>query len=162
MDEIELSSLIQHFPKCDDIYLGSFAHDELFPQTMKSPRAYIINTGTQNSPGEHWYSVYIFSRNGKQICNIFDSLGSTFNVSSAVLKSLENVDIVSKNPEIYQDGVNSVSCGIFCVWYIVHRSHGVSHNNTLSMLTPYEYINNESIIRSTLEKRAGNDCSISY
>ena len=83
-------------------------------------RFYIVNTEPSHLPGSHWVCIY----NGK-VPEFFDSLGKD---PSFYDKTFE-YHMINMGPSYMHNTLrvqdrDSESCGLFCVYYLIHRTRG--------------------------------------
>ena len=117
-------------------YLGDYSHDNMdVGHIMKglckqpsSPAAVIINSGNQQSKGEHWEAVYISptDQTHKSSVEFFDSywLPPIQDGTSKLLDLLSQKDWVCSHQPV-QDimDITSRACGQHCLYYIINRYH---------------------------------------
>ena len=117
-------------------YLGDYSHDNIdVGHIMKglckqpsSPAAVIINSGNQQSKGEHWEAVYISrtDQTHKSRVEFFDSYGlpPIQDGTSKLLDLLSQTDWVCSHQPV-QDimDITSRACGQHCLCYIINRYH---------------------------------------
>lgn len=73
MYENTIDEIMQKDTKARELYLGSFAFDEL-PKINKFPSCLIINTQPRTKPGEHWLACYFDKYKNSYF---FDSYGQS-------------------------------------------------------------------------------------
>src|SRR4051794_19111181 len=117
-------------------FQGVFACDELIPPRCL-PASYIVNTDPRKKPGKHWIALYIT----KNRAEYFDSFGRPPN--GLILKFLKRV-----NKEIFYNAKcvqhdESISCGVYCLYFLRKRSRSVSPSKTLLKLSTIDKIKNE-------------------
>ena len=108
-------------------YLGDYSHDNMdVGHIMKglckqpsSPAAVIINSGNQQSQGEHWEAVYISptDQTHKSRVEFFDSYGLP-PIQDGTSKLL---DLLSQKD--WACSQSSRACGQHCLYYIINRYH---------------------------------------
>ena len=116
-------------------YLGDYSHDNMdvgyiMKGLCKQPSspAVIINSGNQQSQGEHWEAVYISptDQTHKSRVEFFDSYGlpPIQDGTSKLLDLLSQRDWVYSHQPV-QDilDITSRACGQHCLYYIMNRYH---------------------------------------
>ena len=68
-----IDEILQTDAKTKQIYLGSYAYDEI-PRIDIFPSCMIINTQTRSEPGEHWLACYFDKQRNAYF---FDSYGQS-------------------------------------------------------------------------------------
>lgn len=108
-------------------FMGVFACDRLVPPA-KFPALMIANTDTHDLPGTHWVAMY-FDKMGNG--EYFDSYGlPPFNhhLMSYFLQHGRN----HKFNVTQIQGPNTMSCGHYCIAFLVRRARGKSMNNIVN------------------------------
>ena len=117
-------------------YLGDYSHDNIdvghiMKGLCKQPSsiaAVIINSGNQQSKGEHWEAVYISptGQTHKSRVEFFDSYGlpPIQDGTSKLLDLLSQKDWVCNHQPV-QDimDITSRAYGQHCLYYIINRNH---------------------------------------
>jgi hypothetical protein len=150
MNEVQLSSMLITDEKCARSFIGTYPSNKTLPQAHVFPCCYIINTAPSFSRGQHWYALFLTIKDcgGLITADIFDSLGERFPLSQAIKISLYGMR-VTRNKHKYQDPL-SQSCGLFSVYYIKMRCHGLDNITVLKTLQPGCYTKNEEIIHRNI------------
>jgi len=93
--------------------------------------AVIVNSQDSYLPGLHWLAIYKSSTNN--YIEFFDSLGkSMFYYGDDVIEFLKtNGGIVRYNNCKIQSN-KSITCGMFCLYFLVHRDEGMSYNDIIN------------------------------
>ena len=110
-------------------YLGDYSHDIDARHIMKGlcdqpsrPAAVIINSGNENTKGEHWEAIYISPNR----LEFFDSYGlpPIQDGTSKLLDLLSDKQWVCNHQPV-QDimDMTSRACGQHCLYYIMNRYH---------------------------------------
>ena len=102
-------------------FYGVCAIDDLPEFIHARPFLLIVNTHTQNLPGEHWIAIFIDSdRNGE----LFDSLALP--VSNILIRWLNRfTNKWKKNGRTFQQ-LLSATCGAFALYFILNRLHATN------------------------------------
>lgn len=103
-------------------FQGVFAKDQL-KRPSSFPASYVINTDSSHKPGKHWVCIYF--TNDKNV-EYFDSFGfpPTENEIIEFIFRHKNCNIIY-NARQFQS-LTSITCGAFCVIYIILKNFGVS------------------------------------
>lgn len=127
MDTKEIYDIIRKKGSLASIFLGVFPSDMLPKVVKKRPSAIIINTDPANKPGKHWVAAYFNNDNSVEY---FDSYGlSPFN--NEILNFLsENSSVIYKNG-VHLQGLNSLVCGLYCIFFLYFKCRGYSLNKIL-------------------------------
>ena len=100
------------------------AADELPLFVLNKPTLIVVNNKSSFHPGEHWLALYFpFTGNPE----FFDSLGKGVNHYYNTFEHL----LVRNGPNYVENNFrlqnyNSASCGMYCVYFGVHRCNGIS------------------------------------
>lgn len=138
MDSLTIDKLLHSTSK----YLGTFAKNEIYNQTLPKLHGIIVNTQNRSEPGEHWVAFY---KDVTGYCEYFDPYG---------LPPLHNefVDFLNLNSECcfgwnnkQLQCITCITCGYYCVLYISYRCNGYTINDFLSNFTTDTYVNDDII-----------------
>jgi len=129
--------------------LGTF---DFLPKEVHYPGAYVFNTDRQSGPGIHWVCVY-FDRDGN--ADFFDSFGrepemygfSDFLRRHARRCSYNHVQLQS---------LYSITCGYFCVFFLLHRCRGVPMSKIVSWFDPVCKNWNDHVISEFVQNHYGH------
>ncbi|KAF8788534.1 hypothetical protein HNY73_006565 [Argiope bruennichi] len=111
------------------LFKGVYAADQI-PYVDLAPAAFIVNTETSSTRGEHWLAV-IQCNNTK--IYFFDSFGrppTSFNHYISDFVSRCQYDF---NQFRFQDPKTQV-CGYYCIFIILRAEEGCSENDVISEL----------------------------
>ena len=99
----------------------------------KYPSAYIVNTASKRSTGEHWLALYFSSRNHS--C-VFDSYGRSFsNLPSSIQGFISRNSLAcSFNTRILQQ-LHSQTCGLYSILFLFYMSRLYVLGDCLSIFT---------------------------
>jgi hypothetical protein len=138
-----LSSLdILNYLKKDSYSRRTFkkvlARDRL-PKKIFYPSSYVINTDNHNEPGEHWLAFFYDSSG---YCTFFDS----FARSPKEFQLEEFLDKTSNDwnhNTMRLQNMNSVTCGYYCVYFILLMSRGLQLADILVLFEDKNFIVND-------------------
>jgi hypothetical protein len=108
---------------------GVFAKDQL-PRDRKK-KTLIVNTKPSTHPGEHWIVLDYTTRKP----TFFDSFGQS--------PTFYNFQPMSFSRRILQG--NSDLCGVYCMYYVVHRSKGFSYSRMFRNFSKHTRVNDKHI-----------------
>jgi len=119
------------------------ATDELTHRKPQENQAYVINTDDSHLPGTHWVAVY-FPQEG--CVEYFDSYG---------LPPLDDdiIDFMRRNAQttrfnnVKLQGIDSMVCGQYCVYYLHHRSLGYSLEHLVTYFDRHSSRNDDKVDR---------------
>ena len=110
------------------LFKGTYPCDSVPITTKFEDQAFIINTGNSQSSGQHWVGLII----KQEKCWYFDSFGIEL-LSLDVLKRLKKAGVenyFSNSKQI--QSVNSVSCGYYCIAFILSFVLGNKYEDFLA------------------------------
>lgn len=121
MNTLELSHFLRRDGYVNRAFQGIYPIDRL-PSQVYYPCAIVINTDTAEGAGKHWIALYIDSF---QVGVFFNSFGvgpthqsvREFLVKHTVKWTYSNVQI---------QGVLSITCGLYCLYFLHQVARGVS------------------------------------
>jgi len=105
-------------------FIGTFPSDKL-PKLNKRPITLIGNTHTSKQPGEHWVAILLF-KNGTG--EYFDSFGlpPINREYRQYMESMCEKGWKYNSKCIQNPSLNSVTCGHYCITYLLLRCRGYS------------------------------------
>lgn len=129
---LDLETFIENFAdnETKEAFLGVFSIDHLPKKIFHLPILFIVNTNTNNLPGEHWKAIYI-SKQGKG--EVFDSLALPVG-----LRLQQWMNEFSKKWSISKLTIQNPlapSCGAYVLYYVMSRLKYDSMNSCLSLFT---------------------------
>ena len=151
MDSQQLRRCIAEDPLTRYYTGGVLASDEL-PSELQPlrKRIFIINTEPASQPGAHWLAVYLPPN---QPLEFFDAMGDV--PPQSVIQFLRTQDQNSTG-YYYQtlplQSENAVTCGHFCLYYLVHRVRGLSMSTIIQDFTTTDYMLNEQKVVDFVNK----------
>jgi len=104
-------------------FKGTFSADTS-PSKLKTGEFFIINTDVSTGFGIHWLCVYKASSKKLQI---FNSLGSPENARQlyqTIGFKIPGISVLHFNSTQVQSS-NTHTCGLFCVYFLIHRLHNL-------------------------------------
>ena len=108
-------------------FLGVFPRDEI-PAITFYPSCFVINTEPSYKKGEHWLALFF---NKSRNCTFFDSYGhdpAYFNMLNYIKRFSSEFTYNKKQIQ----GILSVTCGHYCVFFILLMNRGYSLSTILS------------------------------
>ena len=142
----ELERALLADPYAARTLVGVYTVDEAWPMARRFPASYLINTGTQDGPGEHWVAVFL---EDPEHGEYFDSYG-TAPLESVYqrLRSWGYPDMRFSTRML--QGPWSRSCGLYAVYFIASRSRGLPLGTVTGVFREYDFTYNEALIRHRL------------
>jgi hypothetical protein len=116
----EFQRYFEKFPEINKCFIGIFSIDTL-PKKLNYRTFCICNTDVQTGTGKHWIC---FLRSDKLSIDCFDSLGVTSEKKQLLLKYCHFKAKLNINLTQFQES-DSITCGLFCVYFIIERSHKI-------------------------------------
>ena len=151
MQGFELSEFLTNLPNLKKHYRGIFSIDTL-PKIIKLRQFLICNTDFSSGNGLHWFCLV---RTSKVTVECFDSLGITPS-KKAILENychFRGIKELQFNETPFQSE-DSTSCGLFTLYFIIHRMHNLdlSFNELLEeILIADNTEKNELLVRQFCE-----------
>ena len=139
----DLCYFIERFAdeKTKSAFLGVFPINHLPKRITHLPILFILNTHTDNLPGQHWKAVYV-AKDGNG--EIFDSLASPIS-----LKLSNWMNVFTKkwiaSTLILQNPV-SPSCGAYVLYYVMMRLRHSNFNDCIALFSP-NLIDNDKLMK---------------
>ena len=145
MNTTQLSTVLNQDEYVGAIFRGVYPIDRLPPiQTG----AYVVNTAPHNHEGLHWVAILIKNDN----IEYFDSYGGDPPIK--LLRWGKKKQWLC-NPIPLQSPLTSV-CGQYCIYYLLHRSRGISLR-ALLMDFGADVDDNDKLVYDFIENRYGLD-----
>lgn len=121
--------------------VGVFAADQL-PSKRSHSFGFIANTDNHNMEGKHWCSFYFPNQN---IVEFFDSYGKSIDYYNSYFHEyVSTVSSVTVNSKQLQS-VNSDVCGMYCLFFLMHRVNCVSFHDIVNMFSKNTEYNDEFV-----------------
>jgi len=130
----KIDDLLRGVPK----YGGVLAFDQI--EFITPGKYWVVNSKPSNHPGEHWLVIDWTHKHPF----LFDSFGK-----SPMFYGLTPM----RHWKRHLQHPDSVTCGIYCVYYIVHRAKHYSPERMFQHFTKMR-IQNDSRIKTWLRKRS--------
>ena len=125
------SQQLIHWMRFDVSFQGVFSLDTMPAMPRLKTYGFIVNTQTQNLPGQHWIAVRVFHDQAW----IFDPLAFP-PVAEIGQHLLDRCQIrVIHTPEVSIQPLNTVSCGQHCIYFLYTLSHASNEREV------HEFIN---------------------
>ena len=111
MNTREIDNILRADERVSKVYKGTFPWDKC--PTLAYNGVYVINTDCSHRPGQHWVAYYV--KNGR--VEFFDSYANP----PSYYRVLPHANVFNKKR---LQGLQSTTCGQYCVYYILHRCRG--------------------------------------
>ena len=118
-------------------FVGVFARNTL-PSKVKLPFALICNTDLIQQPGTHWVAIYS-DKNG--IGDYFDSYGLPPLYPEFEYFLKRNCPNGYMHNRVLLQCFDCVTCGEYCIAYVITRLHNGSNADFISLFTSNPYNN---------------------
>jgi hypothetical protein len=126
-------------------FIGVFPRDRL-PKKVNWPMSLVVNTDKADEPGTHWIAI-IIDKNG--FGEYFDSYGLP-PMHHEIVKFLKNnTNNYFYNKKLIQC-LTCITCGHYCIAYIILRSKRYSYNYFIKLFTENQY-KNDILIKKILK-----------
>ena len=125
----ELEQALLNDPYASRTLVGVYTVDEPWPLPRQFPASYVINTATQNGPGEHWVAVFLEDSDHGEY---FDSYGTA--PLQAIYQRLRHwgySDVLYSTKML--QGPWSHACGLYAFYYVTSRSRGLPLSQVTSV-----------------------------
>ena len=115
MNTKQINQIMKSYPNSKNVFLGTFALDEIPIKIMTYPACMIINNQSKNRPGEHWLAIYF---DQLKRATFFDSYGFSpeYYKLEYFLKRNSKSFIINK---IIFQSYFSKYCGYYCVFFLI-------------------------------------------
>ena len=141
MDTLQLKSIITKDKFAKKSFCGVIPIDYLPKTKLLKTCSFIVNTEDSSKSGKHWIAVYAPLRGSVEY---FDPFG----LEPSKIEILDFIKLNKKrfifNPHQIQAS-SSYNCGLFCIFYILLRSRGISMLKTLKFFSEISNLNDEII-----------------
>ena len=114
----------------------------------------VVNTDEKGMPGSHWLALYVAGSSGE----FFDSLGKTLSsYDSRITRFFAKVGCISVTCNVNRFQLQgAVTCGQYCLYYLLYRTLGYSMRRILSSFSASNRKQNEDIVNVFLSKLIKN------
>ena len=119
MQSSEFDNYFKFFPYLHERCSGIFSIDRV-PKKLNYRHFCIVNVDIASGVGSHWFTIL---RCNKSSYEVFDSLSVDLEKEKLFKKYLK-FDCLEANETQFQSN-DSISCGKFCIYYIVHRMYNL-------------------------------------
>ena len=137
MDESQLNAMIRKDPVMNRVTWGVFARNELPTITTLLPGAYVVNSRTRRTGGQHWFLIYVEEEEGRPV-EFYDSLGKD-------PKDYDlNIECIYNERRVQAE--NTETCGLYVLYFLYWRSRGVNMHDILLTLNQKNNTVNERIV----------------
>ena len=141
MDTVQVKNFLNRDKYTKKILTDVIPIDLLKIENVNGPRAFIINTGKSDTPGEHWFALFI-PKYGP--IEYFDSYGF-----KPLNKEIYDFVKINKRHLVYNrykiQGNKSINCGEFSIFYLYLRSRGFSLGKIIQFFNKNKCINDKII-----------------
>ena len=132
-------------------FAGVFASDRLPSSPIKhKPQGYIVNVDRHRDRGSHWLGVWT----DDDTCEVMDSFGmdvARYNIPWFE-KWMQDHFWTTRESRKTLQAINSESCGMYALSFLITRAMGISMEGYLSMFTTHDYVKNDHRIASWFKK----------
>jgi len=123
--------------------------DRLPTLIRRRPRLYIVNTDVSGSPGTHWVAFY-FPKRGP--AEFFDPLGHK---PEYYHNRFKNVLLLNGTRYLYSEhrvqGLHTLTCGQFCLYYALHRCRRWSFEKIMCSFSINDSLVNEKKVLDLID-----------
>lgn len=157
MDTFQLRFMLMKFIK--NTFIGVCASDEL-ALFDKDEFAIISNVSKSNSPGTHW--VCFFKSKQMNGVDFFDSSGNNVFIYNNYIKKFVRKFTGVKQCKTRLQPLHSNACGLYSLFFLVHRSKGISYESIIQMFSIRKLSENDKIVKkyfSVIEFPRFSNCS---
>ena len=122
-------------------FCGIFPIDHLPKIKLTHDCSFIVNTDYSTGRGIHWVAIFA-PKNG--IIEYFDPFGKKpVNEEIFEFIKLNSPDYIFNKKQI--QNLSSMKCGLFCIFYILTRSRGISMIKSTEFFNNISYLNDDLI-----------------
>jgi hypothetical protein len=138
MNTSQLQCCIDCDPLLAKHVIGVFAADRLPRSLTRYPCGFIANTDNYSQPGTHW-CVFYFTAPG--VVEFFDTYGQRpGSYNRHFVDYISRFTKVTFNERQLQSDVSNV-CGLYCLFYLLHRLRGKSFRAIVNIFASNTYEN---------------------
>jgi len=141
MDTIQLINIIKNDKYARKYFCGVIPIDQLPNKKLSETCNFIVNTDKSTGRGKHWVAIYA-PKNG--LIEYFDPLGiKPMNEEIYEFIRLNSTNYLYNNHPIQH--LTSIKCGLFCLFFILTRTRGISMVKSTKFFSEISYLNDELI-----------------
>jgi hypothetical protein len=141
MNTMQISNALMSDKKVIELFVGIFPADML--PKKEYPGFYIANTQPASGTGEHWVAFYTPCQGRIEA---FDSFGQNPATYSEHIKTWMGTDFVIMSGVRLQGHI-STTCGQYCMFFVLLRSHGHKYEDIMSALTRNPDVNDRFVCK---------------
>jgi hypothetical protein len=121
MQASEFNDYFKDFSLLKRHFKGVLSLDQI-PTLLNYRNFLICNTAKSTEVGEHWFVIF---KSQNSSLELFDSLGVTENKENIFTQHIRiKAKSLTFNETQFQPN-NSISCGKFCIYFLIHRFHNL-------------------------------------
>ena len=138
----QLDHLAKHDPNLAPFFAGVFASDKLPSHPVRNKRqGYIVNLDKSDQPGSHWIAIWTTDEDE---CDVMDSFGMPLEQYGVpwLEKWIETHWTYIHSSAKTLQAVDSESCGMFALWFLIYRSMEGSMEGFLNTFSAHDYVKN--------------------
>ena len=149
METDQIANVLEYlFSKSPVSFLGVFPSD-LLPLHCAieafAPCCYVANTDPKGKDGSHWVAFFHESQNS---LDFFDSFGRhPYDLGF----HFDNITRLRYNQIQVQSSLSDV-CAQYCIFFLIHRSHGVPMRNIIAKFKSFTYSKSDSYVSSFIQR----------
>ena len=134
MDSVQLTSILSSNPHTRKTFHGVFPSDMLpRGRLQQRPVSLVVNTHPHNLPGEHWLAIYLSDDKKGEFFDSYGHAPTHQQFPKTIMKFLRrNASVTIFQPRQLQAPESSV-CGYHCVFFLHHRSKGLTFKQIQEM-----------------------------
>ena len=142
MDSNQIAHVLRTDTFSKTYFQGVFPLDHLRDVHPTFPCAIVINTDPSHLPGTHWVAIFISNtRKG----DYFDSYGLPPSTWPDIQRFLNKHCINYRYNDNMLQGLFSTVCGQYCIFFLLHKSRGLSMENIISWFSRHTAVNDERV-----------------
>lgn len=142
MDSLQLASALPDAVSPHAFPLGVFPRDKIPSRPCKYPSCFIANTDVSDKPGTHWIAYFMDSPYHTEFFDSFGHTPSTYDFSL----------IANQCNSLQFQSDFSLLCGQFCIYYLYHRSRGITLPEIQTMLSSSQHLINDKKVNCFAHK----------
>ena len=143
MNTVQVKKFLENDKYTKKIFNDVIPIDFLKIEFVNGPKAFIINTGESDTPGQHWFALFIPKLGPIEY---FDSYGN-----KPINKEIYEFVKINKRPLFYNrykiQGNNSLNYGKFSIFYLYLRSRGIPLRKVIQFFNKNKNINDQIITK---------------